>query len=501
MANDDTEKRLWDIANDLRANSGLSSAEYSHPVLGLIFLRHADFNFTKKEKELKEKTTGSRRKIGKLDYQAKGVLYLPEHSRFEYLLNLPESANIGQSIDHAMQQIEDENIELKDILPRGYAKFSNDLLITLLKSFSKVSTDVEGDVFGKIYEYFIGKFAMSEGQGGGEFFTPTSIVKLIVEIIEPFHGKILDPACGSGGMFVQSARFVKEHKKNPSDELSIYGSEKTFGTVKLCKMNLAVHGLSGDIKESNSYYEDVHKSVEKFDFVMANPPFNVKKVDYEKVKGDPRWPLGIPSTDSANYLWIQSFYSALNKTGRGGFIMANAATDTGGKEFEIRKKLILENAIDVIISISPKFFYTVGLPCTLWFFDKNKKNTKRKNKILFIDARKIFRNVDRAHRELSPLQIDEIAGVVRSYRGEEKSKQYSDEEGVCKIATLKDIEDEGWSLNAGRYVGVASEDEEDYEFIQKLEDLNEELKSLINNSHNLEKTVIENTNKILNGKQ
>ncbi|MEA3342977.1 MAG: class I SAM-dependent DNA methyltransferase, partial [archaeon] len=284
MTNGDTEKRLWDVANKLRANSKLSAAEYSTPVLGLIFLRYADFKFTNKQKELENQNVSSRRQIGKIDYQAEGVMYLPDKARYSYLLNLPEDSDIGKAINDAMDVIEEENPDLKGVLPKGHTKFSNDMLVALLKSFSKIDNGQEGDVFGKIYEYFLGKFAMSEGQKGGEFFTPTSLVKLIVEIIEPFHGKIFDPACGSGGMFVQSARFVKQHKKNPSTEISVYGHERITGTVKLCKMNLAVHGLAGDIKEANTYYEDIHKSVGKFNFVMANPPFNVHGVDYEKVK-------------------------------------------------------------------------------------------------------------------------------------------------------------------------------------------------------------------------
>jgi len=491
------EERLWDIANDLRANSGLSSAEYSYPVLGLIFLRHADFKFIKKQKEIEHRNQGSRRKIGKLDYQAEGVLYLPETSRYYHLLNLPEGSNVGKAIDSAMNAIEEDNPDLKDILPKGYSKFSDGLLVTLLKSFSQIEVDVEGDIFGKIYEYFLGKFAMSEGQKGGEFFTPTSIVKLIVEIIEPFHGKILDPACGSGGMFVQSARFVEEHKKNPAEELSIYGVEKTLGTVKLCKMNLAVHGLSGDIREANSFYEDIHKSVGNFDFVMANPPFNVKKVDYEKIKGDPRWPLGLPSTDNANYLWIQYFYSALNEKGRAGFVMANSATDVSGKELEIKKKLIMSNVIDVVISISSKFFYTVALPCTLWFMDKDKTNTNRKDNILFIDARNIFNQVDKSHREFIQDQINDISNIVRSYRKEKNSATYNNVPGLCKVATFNEIELEGWSLNPGRYVEVVEQQKENVNFGKKLAELNKELESLNEDAHKIEDIISDNIRKIL----
>jgi type I restriction enzyme M protein len=279
------------------------------------------------------------------------VLYLPESARFSTLLKLPEGADVGSVINKAMADIEAENEELRGILPRTYSHLDNATLVTLLKTFNSIPMDIEGDAFGKIYEYFLGKFAMSEGQKGGEFFTPTSIVKLIVEIIEPFKGLILDPACGSGGMFVQSARFVTEHKMNPNAEISIYGQERVSETVRLCKMNLAVHGLSGDIREGNAYYENIHESVDKFDFVMANPPFNVDKVDKERIKDDPRFPIGIPRVDNANYLWIQIFYSALNANGRAGFVMANSASDARASELEVRRRLIEDGAVDVMVSI------------------------------------------------------------------------------------------------------------------------------------------------------
>ena len=268
------EKKLWASADELRANSHLKSSEYSVPVLGLIFLRFADQRFTQVERELHATVyVGSRRTIGKADYQARGVMYLPPQSRFSYLLRLPEEKNTGKAINDAMKAIEAENEELRGVLPTNYTQLNNDTLVALLKTFSEIPMDIEGDIFGKIYEYFLGKFAMSEGQKGGEFFTPTSIVKLIVEIIEPFQGRIFDPACGSGGMFVQSARFVQNHRQNPSTDISIYGQEKTAETVRLCRMNLAVHGLSGDIRQANSYYENVHNCRGRFDFVMANPPF------------------------------------------------------------------------------------------------------------------------------------------------------------------------------------------------------------------------------------
>lgn len=478
MTNGVIEKRLWDVANNLRDNSNLSSAEYSPPVLGLIFLRHADFLFTKKKEELEKGQQGSRRKIGKVDYQSEGVMYLPEEARFSYLLNLPEGKNIGEAIDNAMDIIEDDNPDLKGTLPKGYAELPNDLLSTLLKTFSETLKNAEGDVFGKVYEYFLGKFALAEGRGGGEFFTPTSLVKLIVQVIEPFHGKILDPACGSGGMFVQSANFVAEHKKNPSSEISIYGQEKTGGTVKLCKMNLAVHGLSGDVKEGNTYYEDIHDCVGKFDFVMANPPFNSSKVDFEKVKGDPRWSLGLPSSKNANYLWIQLFNEALNDKGRSGFVMANSASDAKGNEFEIRKKLIESHQIDIMIAIGPKFFYTVPLGCMLWFMDKNKPNTDRKGKVLFIDAREIYRKIGKAHRDFTGEQITKIVDIVKSYRNEKDAKDYKDVLGLCKVATYKEIAEEDYSLNPARYVGFEEKINPDFDFVSTMKKLNDELKEI-----------------------
>jgi type I restriction enzyme M protein len=506
------EKRLWDAADQLRANSDLKSHEYSVPVLGLIFLRYADHKFTRAKAKLTSRGSG-RRTMGKADYQAQGVLYLPEQARFSKLLDLPEGADIAKAINDAMRAIEADNEDLRGVLPKTYTKLDKTLLVSLLKNFAAVPMDIEGDAFGKIYEYFLGKFAMTEGQKGGEFFTPISIVKLIVEIIEPYGGRILDPACGSGGMFVQSAAFVEAHRKD-THSISIYGQEKTEETIRLCKMNLAVHGLSGDILQGLTYYVDRHSKVDGFDFVMANPPFNVDGVDKEKLKGDPRYPFGFPTTDNANYLWIQVFYSRLNATGRAGFVMANSAGDARGSELEIRKKLLEDRAVDVMISVGPNFFYTVTLPCTLWFLDRGKKKTKRKDQVLFIDARHIFRQIDRAHRDWTPGQVQLISNIVRLYRGEvfetgassrELIKEnfpkdkYADVLGMCRVVTIADIEAQGWSLNPGRYVGVAERAADDFEFAERLEELNEELESLNAEARGLEKRISENLQHILNG--
>ena len=410
--NNHIENRLWAAADQLWANSPLKPSEYSGPVLGLIFLKYADYKFSKIVSDVSATyTTSHRRTPSKADFQSKIGLSLPDKARFSYLKTLPEGTDIGKAINDAMKAIEADNEDLRDVLPKNYQRIDNNTLFELIRALSSLPDDIEGDAFGKIYEYFLGKFAMKEGQKGGEFFTPTSLVRLIVEVIEPFHGRILDPASGSGGMFVQSARFVANHKKVPSAEISMYGIERVTDTIRLAKMNLAVHGLSGDIREANTYYEDPHDSFAKFDFVMANPPFNVSGVDKERIRGDRRFGMGIPSTDNANYLWIQVFYHSLNEKGRAGFVMANSAADARGAELEIRKLLIKSGAVDALISIGPNFFYTVTLPCTLWFFDKAKQmlpstrpsptggrgkdggnRVRGSDTVLFIDARHIYRD-------------------------------------------------------------------------------------------------------------
>jgi type I restriction enzyme M protein len=523
--NTEIEKRLWDAADDLRANSKLKSSEYSVPVLGLIFLRFADFKFAQAEKDMQSQSSG-RRQVSKLDYQAKGVMYIPPEARWAKLMKLPEGANIGKAINDAMRRIEEENDDLREVLPKTYNRLDNAVLVSLLKNFNLIPMDIEGDAFGKIYEYFLGKFAMSEGQKGGEFFTPISLVKLIVEVIEPYHGRIYDPTCGSGGMFVQSAGFIKRHRHDPSREISIYGLEKVAETVRLCKLNLAVHGLAGDIKQANSYYEDLHKASGKFDFVMANPPFNVDKVDKERLKDDTaRFPLGMPRADNANYLWIQLFYSALNNNGRAGFVMANSAADARQSELEIRKQLIQAGVVDMMIAIGSNFFYTVTLPCTLWFLDKGKKGTAREDQVLFIDARQIYNQLDRAHREFTTEHVAFISSLVRLYRGEGlngyqfdpaglnltqsqienlgsaiQNQQYMDVPGLCRVANQKEIETQGWSLNPGRYVGVADKGGVEEDFIIKLLELNEDLETLNIQARELEELININITKVLSKK-
>jgi type I restriction enzyme M protein len=438
------EKTLWDAANQLWAGASLKPSEYSPTVLGLIFLRYADVRFSSVANDLKPQP-GSRRKIGPADFHAAGVVYLPDDSRFSHLLSLPEGAPVGQAVNDAMRAIEKENPDLADVLPKTYHILESRTLASLLKTMASIPMDKGGDTFGLIYEYFLGKFAMSEGQKGGEwsgatwtlpkerpegerggahqFYTPTSIVRLIVEILEPYHGRILDPACGSGGMFIQSARFIEAHQKNPTSEISVHGQERVTDTARLARLNLAVHGLSGDIKQGNTYYEDLQDSVGRFDFVLANPPFNISKIDKDRLASDPRYPFGIPRTDNGNYLWIQHFHSALNNKGRAGFVMANSAANARASEQEIREKLIRSRHVDVMVAIGPNFFYT---------------------------------------------------------------------------ATLTEIEAQNWSLNPGRYVGVAKgEDLSDEDFKEKLQALNEELESLNAEARELESRIAENVADLL----
>lgn len=483
---------LWAAADELRANSKLTPVQYRDPVLGMVFLAYAENRFEGIRAEV-ESRASARNPATVADYKAKSVLYVPDESRLSYLVRLPEGDDIGKAVDDAIKAIEATNPELKDILPRGYQKLERPTLIELLRLFAPLPTQLEGDAFGFIYEDFLANFAAQEGKGGGEYFTPYSIVRLIVEILEPFQGRVFDPACGSGGMFVQCAKFVERHHELATRKLSVFGTEKTEDTVPLAKMNLALHGLSGDIRQANSYYEDPHRAVGAFDYVMANPPFNVDKIKKDQLAGDRRFPFGLPKADNGNYLWIQEFYAALAPTGRAGFVMANSAGDASHSEKEIRKQLIESGAVDVMIAIGSNFFYTVTLPVTLWFLDRAKLGGPREDTVLFIDARHIYNQVDRAHRDFKPEQIEFLANIVRLYRGEDVETvggseallaenfpggRYVDVAGLCKVATRAEIEAQGWSLNPGRYTGSAAVDQNDEDFAVKLEELYEEFTRL-----------------------
>ncbi len=433
------------------------------------------------------------------------MLFVPEIARLSYLVGLPEGEDLGANVDLAMDAVELSNTGLTGVLPRGYQRLEKSTLVELVRLFAPLPRTLSGDAFGLIYEYFLSNFASAEGRLGGEFFTPQSIVRLIVEVIEPFHGKVYDPACGSGGMFVHCAKFVANHSGSPTRDLSVYGQEQKEGTIPLGRMNLALHGLSGDIRQGNSYYEDLHDAVGRFDFVMANPPFNVDKIDKTKLEGDTRrFPFGLPRPDNGNYLWIQLFRSALNDTGRAGFVMANSASDARSSEAEIRRQLIEERSVDVMIAISPNFFYSVTLPVTLWFLDRGKRGTPREETVLFLDARSTFRQLDRAHRDFLPEHVELLANIVRLYRGEsvetlagsaERMAElfpdgaYVDVPGLCKVATVAEIEAQGWSLNPGRYVGVAAGEEDDGNFAERLAGMHGEFTTLSDEAEVLRRKV------------
>jgi type I restriction enzyme M protein len=433
------EAELWRAADQLRANSKLTASEYSMPVLGLIFLRHAYNRFQKAkievEKDLPVHPQRGRRPVTKKDFEERNEMFLPEKSQFDYLVSLPESADIGEAIDNAMKLIEEEYDNLKGVLPKNFSIFSKDLLRELLRIFNKeVLQQAEGDLFGKIYEYFLNKFAMTGAQEGGEFFTPMSLVQTIVNVIEPDHGIVFDPACGSAGMFVQTGYFIESEGLKPAEKVTFFGQEKAELNTKLAKMNLTVHGLEGNIQEGNTFYEDKQDMLGKADFVMANPPFNVDGVDKAKdaVKKDPRLVLdgkvNLPKNDNANYLWIQYFYNYLKPPspstgsgsggGRAGFVMASSASDAGHSEKDIREKLVKTGAVDVMMAIGNNFFYTRSLPCTLWFFDRAKEqDDAKKDKVLMLDARKIYRKVTSKVNDFSPEQLQNLICIVNLYRG------------------------------------------------------------------------------------
>ncbi len=435
------EVQLWAAADNLRANAGLRASQYSTPVMGLIFLKFADNKYKRFEAEIQqeyEKNKGKRaeRKIKDIAIEKCGF-YLPEKARYDYLLNLPEKEDTAAAIKTAMALIEEHKKELEGVLPqdeyfRLYTEDDRSIPGQLLRNFKDIPEDLTGDLFGKIYEYFLGNFALAEGQGGGEFFTPESVVRLMVEIIEPHGGTVYDPACGSGGMFVQSAHFVEQHRNeltNGEDSaVFVYGQEKEPETVKLAKMNMAVNGLRSNIKPQNSYYLDPHKSLGKFDYVLANPPFNVDDVNYDRVKDDRRFnTYGVPrkktkakkaeagneTVPNGNYLWINLFATSLNEKGRAALVMANSASDARHSEADIRQTLIENNLIYGMLTMPSNMFYTVTLPATLWFFDKAKQD----DRILFIDARNIFTPIDRAHREFSDEQIQNIAIISKLHKG------------------------------------------------------------------------------------
>ena len=422
------EKRLWSVADHLRANSNFASNEYFLPVMGLIFLRHAYSRFLRVKEEIVATLPsrgGKTRDLTKEDFSQRGSIFLKPEAQFDHLVSIPDGGDRAGAIIAAMESIEADYVSLDGALPKSeYQELGDDDLGQLLRTFNDPALQkADGDVFGRIYEYFLTQFADQKAHDGGEFFTPISIVQTIVNVIEPDHGKIIDPACGSGGMFVQSAHFIEKMKANPSDRVTFYGMEKNPTTIRLAKMNLAVHGLEGDISKAISYYEDPHEMLGQADFVMANPPFNVDEIDAEKIKNDPRLEFGLPSVNKAgkvsngNYVWMSFFHSYLSDTGRAGIVMSSQASSAGGGEAKVREAMIKTGDVDVMVAIRGNFFYTRSVPCELWFFDKGKPD-HLKDKVLMIDARSIFRKVTRKIYDFTPEQQQNITAIVWLYRGQ-----------------------------------------------------------------------------------
>lgn len=526
---------LWHSADMLRASAHLSANKYGQPILGLIFLRYADILFKQHKAEIDEefnKYKGTRMEKSYKDIAIeKCGFYLPECAYYDYLNNAPDDANKAVLVKRAMEAIEKENAKMEGVLPKEVygllvPEEEPELISKIIRVFKDIPENISIDLFGQIYEYFLGNFALSEGQGGGTFYTPASVVQYMVEVLNPVTGdkKFLDPACGSGGMFVQAARYMHRHNTSNNDMMRFrcYGVEKDPDTVKLAKMNLLLNNVRGDIIEANSFYSDPYDEFGNFDYVMANPPFNMDEVVVEKVIDDRRFnTYGVPrnktksskkasdkkeTVPNANYLWIGLFATSLNDTGKAALVMANSASDVGGSELEIRKKIITDGIISQMVTLPSNMFSTVTLPATLWFFDKQKKN---RDEILFIDARNIFTQVDRAHRKFSEEQIKNLGIITRLYEGDsdafwalvEEYKQagkqeqidwllerwpegkYQDVIGLCKVAKLEGedgIINQDYSLNPGRYVGVVIEDdgmtEEDFAETMKAD--HDELKSL-----------------------
>ena len=575
------EAELWESADLLRQGSKLTSSQYCMPVLALLFLRYAYSRFKMVEAEILQNrpSRGGRvMPVEPSDFAAKSALYLPREAQYDYLVNLPANIadaglktkdgqdinSLGEAVNYAMQLVESQSEQLTGVLPKSYTMFADDLLSDLLRIFNnKTIYEVGGDVIGRIYEYFLSKFAKAVASDDGVFFTPKSLVKMLVNVLEPTSGIMLDPACGSGGMFVQTGDFVNHAGLNANTQMTFYGQEKVEYNAQLCLMNMAVHGLNGKIisgDEANSFYHDAYNLEGKCDYVMANPPFNVDKVKSESAWAAGRLPFGLPGVNAkskeignANYLWISYFYAYLNDHGRAGFVMASSATDSANKDRDIREKLVRTGDVDVMVSVGNNFFYSLSLPCSLWFFDKNKRAENR-DKVLFIDARNYYTVVDRTLNEWTEWQLRNLQAIVHLYRGETEKYQallndyrqvlgdttvasaqaaldkqkaeakeaianasrkdkkrietemktieealedtletarqyewltekfgegeYKDVLGLCKIATIQEIEEKNYSLTPGAYVGVAEVEDDGVDFHERMNEIHTELKRL-----------------------
>ncbi len=511
------EKELWAAADKLRGNIDVS--EYKNVVLGLLFLKYISDAFYKRREELEAftrdpknedfyvKDEKARAQIleTKDFYKSVGVFYVPEKSRWEYLQTKTMQSDLGQVLDKAMEHIETDNrSELEGVLPKVYTRTTLDssVLGELVNIFSRISFDHdfdrEKDILGRIYEYFLGQFASSEGKRGGEFFSPRSIVKLLVEILEPYeNARVFDPACGSGGMFVSMAQYLHDHKKDAS-KLAINGQESNQTTLRLAKMNLAIRGLSGKIELGNTYYQDKFPHLQA-DFLISNPPFNAEYDPSKISDNDPRITLGLPPASNANFLWVQHFAHHLAPNGNAGFVMPNGALAVSGKEGDLRQKLIEADLVDVIISCPSKLFYNVSLPVSLWFLSKNKggdRFRKRSGETLFIDARELFEQISRKQVVFNDEHVQKITNTVRAWRGESGVSKYEDVPGYCKSATPEEIKKNGYMLTPARYVGLPDEEDDGIPFANKLQKLSLDLEDAFKKGEELERIIASNLKKL-----
>lgn len=494
-ANIGFEETLWKAADKLRGS--MSSYDYKDVVLGLMFLKYISDKFETRYNELVEEGDGFEEDID--EYTEQNIFWVPQKSRWEYIRNNAKSNEIGQIIDDAMIEIEKENPTLVGVLDKRYARPELDKrrlgeLVDLISTI-KLHSKEEKDLLGRIYEYFLGQFASAEGKNGGEFYTPTSIVKTLVEMIEPYRGRIYDPACGSGGMFIQSEKFVEEHQGSLND-LSIYGQELNSTTWKLCRMNLVIRGLDGNIgpQQGDTFHNDMHKML-KADYVLANPPFNIKDWGGSALVDDIRWKFGIPPEGNANYAWLQHIVHHLAPNGVGGVVLANGSLSSNtSNEGEIRKNLLINDMVDAIVALPDKLFYSTGIPVCLWILNRNKgtnpKFRSRENEVLFIDARNLGEMVDRKHRELSNDDIKKIADTYHNYRNSDCN--YEDVKGFCKVATLDEVKDNDYILTPGRYVGIEDVEDDGVPFDEKMKMITSELDELFKESRSLEDEIRRN---------
>lgn len=497
------EQKLWAAADKLRGH--MDPSEYKHVALGLIFLKYISDSFEETYQSIKnDKDAFEGEWEDKDAYKARNIFWVPEIARWGYLKQNAKKPEIGKIVDDAMISIEKENPSLKGVLPKSYARpdLNKQRLGEIIDIFSSLGLgdrqSKAKDILGRVYEYFIGRFASAEGKGGGEFYTPASVVKLLVQMIEPYKGRVYDPCCGSGGMFVQSERFMEERGGKVGD-ISVYGQESNPTTWKLCKMNLAIRGIENNLGETNadSFHNDLHKDL-KADFILANPPFNDSDWGGERLRDDVRWKFGVPPTGNANYAWVQHFIHHLSPTGIAGFVMANGALSSNtSNEGTIRENLIKAGLVDCIVALPDKLFYTVQIPATLWFISRERYDHKfrdRHDEVLFIDARKLGTMTDRRHRELTEEELKRITDTYHNWRN--KSGKYEDIKGFCKTARLSEVEKNGYALTPGRYVGTDMIEEDDEEFEAKMQRLATELSQQFKESKGLEVKIKENMKKI-----